>query len=236
MVGRWPVLALAVSMRASSSAMRDCTTAGCWSIARLTQASTSCGLGRGSTIGCARGRGFTPAWPTSWSSARRFTRRSFSVAISCAVAKSNRACASRLSVMVALPTSKLRWAEASCSATEAFSARTKASDSSAASTSKYACDRRTIRSCSVPWSCTCASSALFLPWSHVMRLAGRNSGCEPTTEPFSALNDTLPPMPPTLVSAQLRCAPSCSPTCGSKPARAWSARAWLACALARADW
>jgi hypothetical protein len=38
--------------------------------------------------------------------------------------------------MVEVPTSKLRLAEASCSATAAFSARTKASVSCAASTSK----------------------------------------------------------------------------------------------------
>ena len=69
-----------------------------------------------------------------------------------------------------------------------------------------------------------------------MRLAGRYSGCEPTTEAFSTLNELLPERPATLVSAQLCCAPACRPTCGSRPARAWSARARLASALARADW
>ena len=116
--------------------MRACTTAGCWFTAQSTQAVTSAGLGAGGTIGCASGCGWVPTRPTSWSSASRLTRRSLSAAISCAVARSKRACASRLSVMVALPTSKLRLAASSCSATAAFSARTKVSESCAASTSK----------------------------------------------------------------------------------------------------
>ena len=53
----------------------------------------------------------TLARPTSVSSAMRLVRRSFSAAISCAVARSKRACASRVSVMVAVPTSKLRLAD-----------------------------------------------------------------------------------------------------------------------------
>jgi hypothetical protein len=47
-----------------------------------------------------------------------------------------RACASRVSVMVAVPTSKLRLAEASCSVMAALLARTVASVSCEASTSK----------------------------------------------------------------------------------------------------
>ena len=44
-------------------------------------------------------------------------------AISCAVARSKRACASRVSVIVAVPTSKLRFADASCSAIAVLLAR-----------------------------------------------------------------------------------------------------------------
>ena len=66
----------------------------------------------------------------------RLVRRSFSVAISCAVARSKRAWASRVSVMVAVPTSKLRLAEASCSVMAALLARVVASASCAANTSK----------------------------------------------------------------------------------------------------
>ena len=57
-------------------------------------------------------------------------------AISWAVARSKRACASRVSVMVALPTSKLRLAEASCSARAFLLSLAVASTSWAASTSK----------------------------------------------------------------------------------------------------
>ena len=66
----------------------------------------------------------------------RRVRRSFSAAISCAVARSKRACASRVSVMVAVPTSKLRLAEASCSLIAVLLVRVVASVSCAASTSK----------------------------------------------------------------------------------------------------
>jgi hypothetical protein len=73
---------------------------------------------------------------TSWSSAIRLVRRSFSAAISCATIRSNRACASRVSVIVALPTSKLRRADASCSVTAFLLVCTVAKVSWAPSTSK----------------------------------------------------------------------------------------------------
>ena len=62
--------------------------------------------------------------------------RSFSAAISCAVARSARDCASRVSVMVAVPTSKLRLAEASCSRIAVLLVFVSATVSLAASTSK----------------------------------------------------------------------------------------------------
>jgi hypothetical protein len=90
----------------------------------------------GSATGAASGLGCTLARPTSVSSAMRLVRRSFSAAISCAVARSKRAWASRVSVMVAVPTSKLRLAEASCSLIAALLACAVVSASWAASTSK----------------------------------------------------------------------------------------------------
>jgi hypothetical protein len=57
-------------------------------------------------------------------------------AISCALERSKRACASCVSVMVAVPTSKLRFACASCSEIAAFCARTRLSVSTAARPSK----------------------------------------------------------------------------------------------------
>ena len=96
----------------------------------------SAGATSGSSTGAASGTGTLPGRPTSWSSAIFLTCRSFSAAISCDTTRSKRACASRVSVMVEVPTSKLRLAAASCSATAAFCARTSDSVSCAASTSK----------------------------------------------------------------------------------------------------
>jgi hypothetical protein len=102
----------------------------------VTHSSALAGCGAGSTTGTSSGLGATPVRPTSVSSAMRLLRRSFSAASSRKVSRSKRACASRVSVMVAVPTSKLRLAEASCSAVAALPARVVASASCAASTSK----------------------------------------------------------------------------------------------------
>jgi len=80
--------------------------------------------------------GLTSVRPTSCSSARRLVRRSLSAAISWAVVRSKRAWASRVSVIVAVPTSKLRLAEASCSPMAVLEARAVESASCAISTSK----------------------------------------------------------------------------------------------------
>jgi hypothetical protein len=90
----------------------------------------------GRATGVTSGLGVVLGLPTSWSSAMRLVSRSFSAWISCAVARSKRACASRVSVMVAVPTSKLRLAEASCSVMAALLWRVVESVSCAASTSK----------------------------------------------------------------------------------------------------
>jgi hypothetical protein len=97
---------------------------------------TSGGISPGRFTGGSSGLGVVPGRPTSWSSASFLTSRSFSAAICCAVTRSKRACASRVSVMVLVPTSKLRLAEASCSDTAVLLAATKATASCAASTSK----------------------------------------------------------------------------------------------------
>jgi hypothetical protein len=80
--------------------------------------------------------GITPGRPTTLASASRLTLRSFSAASSCAVVMSKRACASRVSTIVCVPTSKLRLAEASCSLTAFLLARTVSSVSVAERTSK----------------------------------------------------------------------------------------------------
>ena len=84
--------------------------------------------------------------------------RSFSPAITPAVARSKRACASRVSVMVAVPTSKFRFADASCSAMAVLPACAADNVSCAAKTSKYACATRTIKSCSAVSRSLCAAS------------------------------------------------------------------------------
>ena len=67
--------------------------------------------------------------------------------------------------MVAVPTSKLRLAEASCSAIAALLALEVESVSLAASTSKYACATRTIRSCSAVARSDSATSTPSRAWS-----------------------------------------------------------------------
>ena len=114
-VGMWPALALSVSSCATSRRSRACDLRvhgvglrdPFVDVRRLDRRQHH---RRGQRHGLDVGR------PTSWSSAIRLVRRSLSAAISCAVTRSKRACASRVSVMVAVPTSKLRLADASCSA------------------------------------------------------------------------------------------------------------------------
>src|SRR5205085_2251400 len=76
----------------------------------LTHPSGSAGCGGGTLFKDPSGSGCEFGLPTSVSSASRLMRRSFSAWISCASTRSNRACASRVSVMVVVPTSKLRLA------------------------------------------------------------------------------------------------------------------------------
>ena len=94
------------------------------------------GAGLGKSVMLTKGLGDTSFLPTNMSKAMRLTRKSFSAAISWAITRSYRACASRVSVMVAVPTSKLRLADASCSLTAIFCAFTKVRLSWLASTSK----------------------------------------------------------------------------------------------------
>ncbi len=79
--------------------------------------------------------------------------------------------------MVVVPTSKLRLADASCSAVAVFSARTTSSVSCAASTSKYAWTSRTIRSWPAAVSWASAISTERLACSQAATLPGRYSGC-----------------------------------------------------------
>ena len=67
--------------------------------------------------------------------------------ISVAMIESYFAWASLVSVIVAVPTSKLRLACASCSATASFCCSTSSTLNSASSTSKYATAVRMMRSC-----------------------------------------------------------------------------------------
>jgi hypothetical protein len=76
------------------------------------------------------------AWPITCCSAVRFTSRSFCAANSCATTRSYAACASCVSVMVWVPTSKFRLADASCSVVAAFCAWVAVRLSCAVSTSK----------------------------------------------------------------------------------------------------
>ncbi len=104
--------------------------------ASATQSETWLGMTGGKVAGRINGCGATPLRPTNWSSVTLATSRSFSAAISLERARSARASASRVSVMVALPTSKLRLAEASCSAMALLLPCTEFSASAAASTLK----------------------------------------------------------------------------------------------------
>ena len=80
-------------------------------------------------------------------SAASLFSRSLRTEISCAAIWSYLACASLVSVMVAVPTSKLRFACARFSLTAAFWLSVSSIVNCASSTSKYACTTRTIRSC-----------------------------------------------------------------------------------------
>ena len=135
-VGISPARAFSVSSRAMARPRSALRTAGCEACACATQSLTCAGASAGKATGTASGFGVTPSRPTNWSRAMRLVRRSLSAAISVAVARSKRACASRVSVMVAVPTSKLRLAEANCSAMAVLLACAAASVSWATSTSK----------------------------------------------------------------------------------------------------
>src|SRR6185503_11576396 len=80
----------------------------------------SAGSGGLSVTGVFRSASRPTGLPTICSSARVLTSRSFSATSSWAITRSKRAWASRESVMVAVPTMKLRLACSSCSATAVF--------------------------------------------------------------------------------------------------------------------
>src|SRR6218665_157833 len=212
------------------------TAGGCWR-ALSTQGLRSSDCTPGSCAGCAghaSGLGRVPVMPTSWSSARCLTRRSFSAAICCASTRSYRAWASRESVTVVAPISKLRLAAASCSDTVAFWACTKPSVSCAASMSKRAWLTRSSSSCVAASNCACAMSTARWLCSRLMPLAGRYSGWE-------ASMPTVWVVPVFSNCGRLDCTfarlrPPVSAALGSRPARAWSARraaeanwAWADC-------
>ncbi|MNT44056.1 hypothetical protein D3C72_1805600 [compost metagenome] len=89
--------------------------------------------------------------------ALRLLARSLMAANSCATTRSYAACASCVSVIVCVPTSKLRLADANCSVVATFCACVAPRLSCALSTSKYACATRVIRSC---WTCANCASAI----------------------------------------------------------------------------
>ena len=164
-VGDVSTRAFSVSRRASSSSVRLL-----WICGRYCSVSAAHSLSVPKTAGICKGRrrvcGFTSLRPTNCSNRLCRTVRSFCTEISCAITRSNLAWASRVSVMVLVPTSKLRFAAANCSPTAAFCARTKAKLSRAASTSKYALLTRTIRS----WRAVAraSSTTAALRWAEVI--------------------------------------------------------------------
>ena len=232
-VGLWPAWAFCASISAISKALSVCRTTGCWRRASCTQASGSAGSTVGRVTGAASARGMAPLRPTSWSRASFLTSRSLLAAISWATTRSKRAWASRESVTVEVPTSKLRLAEASCSDTADFCACTKVRVSWAAATSKYACAVRTIRSCSAASSWALAMSIDSWPCSLLKRLTGRYRGWLAERATFCELLVLLVSVTLLLLLAQL--APAPRPAWGRSPALACSALASAASCWARAD-